>query len=90
MAVHILPIQHVRRMPDLAALATHPTPADPAPCPFCGTSRLVKLWADDPDGDGEGVDARVQCGNCLAEGPVTDSIRSAVSAWNMRREVCHD
>jgi hypothetical protein len=62
--------------------------SQPAPCPFCGTSCLVKIWADDPDGDGEGQDARVQCGNCMAEGPVTDSIRSAVGAWNMRREVC--
>jgi hypothetical protein len=62
--------------------------SQPTPCPFCGTSCLVKIWADDPDGDGEGQDARVHCGNCQAEGPVTDSIRSAVGAWNMRREVC--
>lgn len=62
--------------------------SQPGPCPFCGTSCLVKIWADDPDGDGEGQDARVHCGNCQAEGPVTDSIRSAVGAWNMRREVC--
>jgi hypothetical protein len=62
--------------------------SQPSPCPFCGTSRLVKIWADDPDGDGEGQDARVHCGNGSAEGPITDSIRSAVGAWNMRREVC--
>ena len=46
------------------------------------------IWADDPDVDGEGQDARVHCDNCQVEGPVTDSIRSAVGAWNMRREMC--
>jgi hypothetical protein len=67
---------------------SHVRSAQPAPCPFCGTSCLVKIWADDPIGDGEGQDARVHCGNCLAEGPVADTIRSAVGAWNIRREVC--
>jgi hypothetical protein len=67
---------------------SHVRCSQPGPCPFCGTSCLVKIWADDPDGGGEGQDARVHCGNCQAEGPITDSIRSAVGAWNMRREVC--
>jgi len=31
--------------------------SQPARCPFCGTSCFVKIWADDPDGDGEGQDA---------------------------------
>jgi hypothetical protein len=25
--------------------------SQPAPCPFCGKSCLVKIWADDPDGE---------------------------------------
>jgi len=61
--------------------------AAPAPCPFCGTSCLVKIWAHDHTGDGEGSDARVQCGRCLAQGPIMDSVPSAVRGWNMRREV---
>jgi hypothetical protein len=59
----------------------------PAPCPFCGNARLVKIWADDPNGRGDGVDARVQCGACLAEGPVMNCVPNAVRAWNVRREV---
>jgi Lar family restriction alleviation protein len=83
MAVHILPVRFIRRPPDRPACAGHP-----APCPFCGNFRLVKIWADDPDGDGEGSDARVHCGDCMAEGPITDSVPNAVHAWNTRREVC--
>jgi Lar family restriction alleviation protein len=82
MAVHILPVQLIRRPPDRSVRT-----GNPAPCPFCGNAQLVKVWADDPDGDGEGADARVQCGACSAEGPVTASVPNAVRAWNMRREV---
>jgi hypothetical protein len=49
--------------------------------------RLLVASAARDDGDGEGGAAHVHCGNCLAQGPVTDSIRSAVSAWNMRRGI---
>jgi len=59
----------------------------PLPCPFCGNTQLVKIWAADPDGDGEGADARVQCGQCSAEGPVTSSVPNAVRAWNIRQAV---
>jgi Zn ribbon nucleic-acid-binding protein len=60
----------------------------PALCPFCANSELVKIWADDPNGDGEGTSAFVLCGNCLAQGPVMDRVERAMYAWNMRREVC--
>jgi Lar family restriction alleviation protein len=75
-------------MPPNVVRFLRPRAHHPAPCPFCGNSRLVKIWAEDPDGDGEGTDARVQCGDCMAQGPVTDSVHNAVLAWNMRREVC--
>jgi len=59
-----------------------------ASCPFCGNSDLVKIWADDPTGDGEGGNARVQCGRCLSQGPIMDSVPNAVRGWNMRQEPC--
>jgi phage/plasmid primase-like uncharacterized protein len=61
----------------------------PAFCPFCANSELVKIWADDPEGHGEGNSAYVVCGNCMAQGPVTDCVQRAMHAWNMRREVSH-
>ena len=68
-------------------LAHVPRAGHPAFCPFCGNTDLVKIWADDPNGDGEGVDARVHCGRCLAEGPIMDSVPNAVRGWNTRQEV---
>jgi len=84
MASVILTFPHVRRPPDRPVRAGFP-----AACPFCGNSQLVKVWANDPDGDGEGADARVQCGQCSAEGPVTSSVPNAVRAWNIRQAVDH-
>ena len=56
----------------------------PALCPFCANFELVKIWASDPVGDGEGTSAFVLCGNCLAQGPVMDRVERAMHAWNMR------
>jgi Lar family restriction alleviation protein len=53
------------------------------PCPFCGDPDVKLFQAHNTD-DG----ARwVECINCLTEGPVGFTDKSAVDAWNRRAEV---
>lgn len=46
------------------------------PCPFCRSTDLY-------DHEQEGI-AWIECCDCNAEGPTTESIDDAVNAWNNR------
>ena len=68
------------RMADIEFELNNPEKKEPKilPCPFCLYDE-IKIKTDD-----EGYHF-VDCGSCLAQGPVIYEVEDAIKAWNLRK-----